>query len=78
MICYKSVAAVVTHMWHVRAPLTTTTNDERYKTGANRARIWPLKACRPSGGRKPAPWRDTIGEGACGGAHSGRPPRGAE
>jgi len=64
---------------YVRAPLTTTTNDERYKTDANRARIWPLEACRPSGGRIPAPWRGpTVGEGACGGAHSGRSPRGAE
>ena len=45
------------------APLATddddelTTNDERHNTGANRAHIWALGTCRPSGGRIPAPWR---------------------
>ena len=62
----------------VRAPLTTgvaTTNDERYKSGANRARIlwdklWPLETCRPSGGRMggyPGPvawWRPPRWQGA--------------
>ena len=28
--------------------LTTTTNDERYKAGANRARIWALGTFRPA------------------------------
>ena len=52
------------HHW----PLTTTTNDGRYKTGANRARIWALGTCRPSGGRIPAPWRGArpVAEGSSG------------
>ena len=50
--------AVVTRI-ALRAPLTTDDDDEKrtIQDGANRARIWALGTCPPSGGRIPAPWR---------------------
>ena len=64
--CFNSdeTTAVVTRI-AVRGPLTTTANDRRYKTGANRARIWPARN-KPSLRLRwipPPPWRGPIGEG---------------